>query len=133
MFVSKRIKALEGELQAAQAQISDLTSQLNTANQNLEGVITAEAHQAIVQERDNLTAQVGQLQAQVAQLQGEQQSAGEQAADIVSSLGVPPVPPEKPGQKEGKTAAELKAEYDAITDPKAKADFWAQHSKSILR
>lgn len=134
MFASKRLQAAVDQVTNLTSQVNSLTSERDTLQARVtelegqqNGLITAEIHNAVVLERDN-------LQARVAQLEGEQRTAGEQAADINANLGVPPVAAEGLGStSEAKSAKELKQEFDAITDPKAKAAFWAKHREEILR
>lgn len=125
MFPSKRITQLEQQVADLTAQNTTLTSERDDAlaeRDNLQaqlgGVITAEAHQAVVAERDD-------LQQRVTDLEAASQTAGQQAAEIVASVAVPPVASEQPGAQ-AKTVAEIRAAFDAERDPKKRAALWAE-------
>lgn len=124
MFPSKRITALEGQVRDLTATNATLTSERDTLTQQLAGVITAEAHAEVVNARDAALAEAGTLRARVTELETAAQSAGRQAADIVAGLAVPPVAAEPAGGNTAKTVAELRAEFDAERNPKARAAIW---------
>jgi hypothetical protein len=145
MFVSKRIQALEKQLAGLQSQVSTLTTERDSARNDLataqerittlenadpivpEGMIAAEVHNAVVAQRDQLSTRVTELEATA-------QTAGQRAADIVSSVSVAPIAPEVPGeQPAAQTAAELRQKFDAETDPKKKAAIWKDLSAAMNR
>lgn len=133
MFPSKRISTLqarvselEGLLSTANQSVSDLTSERDGLRQQLEGVITAEVHNAILLQRD-------QLQTRVTELEATAQTAGQQAAEIVAGVAVPPVSTDEPaGSGTGaRTVAEMRAEFDAESDPAKRKALWAYLSAAM--
>lgn len=57
-----------------------------------------------------------------------------QAVEIVAGIGIDPAkaPAQMQGDGQPSTRAELLKQYDAITDHKAKAAFYAKHEKTLL-
>lgn len=135
MFPSKRISTLE-------QQIKDLTAQLNTANTSVQslttekdtltqqllgtGMVTAEAHKVVVDERDSLLQQVKDLQANA-------QTASQQAADITASVSVPPVAPEKPAAVVNPTTPDaIVAHYKTLAAGSEERFAFYQKHKAVI-
>ncbi|MDR1190120.1 MAG: hypothetical protein LBK60_00455 [Verrucomicrobiales bacterium] len=74
-------------------------------------------------ERDTLKAKVSDLEAKA-------QAADVKAAEIVASIGQPAPAPAQPGAPVAQQTK--REEYAAISDPMAKAEFWAKHKGEIL-
>lgn len=70
------------------------------------------------------------LKAKVAELEAAKVSASKEAAKIAASVGVAPTAI-IPGSEDTAAKKDVLAEYNAITDPKAKADFFAKNAQAI--
>lgn len=126
MFPSKRITALESQVADLNSSLSTITIERDALLKQIAGVITPDAHAAVVLERDNALGEVGTLRARVTELEATAATAGRQAADIVSSVAVPPVAADAGSQAPIQTAEEIRAEFDAEHDPKKRAAIWSR-------
>lgn len=126
MFPSKRISQLEASLSEANQTVATLTAERDSLAAQLAGVITPEAHAEVVTARDNAIAQVATLEARVTELEAAQVSAGQQAAEIVAAVAVPPVGKEAEGGSAKQTVTEIRARFDAETDPHKRAAIWSE-------
>ena len=70
------------------------------------------------------------LKAMVAELEAGRVSASKEAAKIAASVGVEPTAI-IPGSEDAAAKKDVLAEFNAITDPKAKADFFAKNAQAI--
>ena len=70
------------------------------------------------------------LKAKIAELEAAKVSASKEAAKIAASVGVAPTAI-IPGSEDTAAKKDVLAEYNAITDPKAKADFFAKNAQAI--
>lgn len=120
-FIAARADLLQ-KISAHETTITDLRGQLSTA----QGTITTQ-----LAELTELRAGKASLEAAVAGLETSAKSAEEQAIDIAASQGVPPKQLAAVSA-EAKTAEELRADWNAIKDPTARAAFYAKHKDQLL-
>ena len=70
------------------------------------------------------------LKAKIADLEASKVTASKEAAKIASSVGVEPTAI-VPGSDEVKAKQDVLATFHSLTDPKAKADFFAKNAQAI--
>jgi len=130
--------SLDAELTQARAEKEALSTQLKAANDSLaalqqkdESGATTIAAKDI--EIDNLKATVAAKDAEIAKLNSEAKSLGERAVALVAGQGI--ASKEMPSSLSANTSnsrEELMAEFNKITDPKARATFYAKHRETLL-
>ncbi len=120
-----------------QATIADLTRQLaemtsrhaaaaQQAQTNFASLTEARAQLAtLTTERDTAQARITALETEVTGLKASSKSAGELAAEINGTLGVPPVSPDTAKTTKG-SLAEIRARFDAERDPKKRAAIYLE-------
>lgn len=134
MFPSKRISGLEQQIRDLTAQLtsanetsSGLQSQIEALTQQLAGtgMVTSDVHQGVVAERDR-------LQARVTELETTARTAGQQAADIVASVAVPPVAQEPAAAAVPTTPEGIVAHYKSLpARSQERTDFYQKHKHTI--
>lgn len=60
-------------------------------------------------------------------------SADSSALELLNSISAPVIGAEPVGAPAAKTSVDLRAEFDAITDPKKRSAFWSAHKAQLLK
>lgn len=130
--------SLDAELTQARAENAALTLQLKAATDATASLKELnDSHAATVNakdiEIDGLKASVSAKDAEIAKLNSEAKSLGERAVALVAGQGIASKDlPASLSASSGSTRDELMAEFAKLTDPKARASFYATHSKTLL-
>jgi len=113
-------------LATANQSVTDLTADRDGLTAQLALVITSDVHNVVVVQRD-------QLLTRVTELEQTAKTAGQQAADIVSNVAVPPVSAESAGANDNRTVAEIRSEFDAEINSAKRKKLWAELSAAMNR
>ena len=137
---------LEDQLLEATAALSGITAERDDLRATVEKLTVGAADELTAAKADIVTKdaklselaaaleasakEAEALKAKVAELEAGKVSASKEAAKIAASVGVAPTAI-IPGSEDASAKKDVLAEYNAITDPKAKADFFAKNAQAI--
>lgn len=117
-------------LEEAKASQESLKSQLASA---LEASASATAALATKDtELTALKAELESLNAELASLKANEKTAAEKAVEMVAAQGIKPLAVDVTASQAAKSKDEVLAELNRITDPIARADFYANHRASLF-
>jgi len=114
------LKAANEMLEEANEKISSLADELNTAR---------ESEKQLEQDLAQTKEKRAEADSRIQQLETEAKSAEAKAAEICASVGVDPVQV-TPGADEKQ--ADLRAQFEAITDPARKTAFFREHRDALM-
>ncbi len=112
--------------QRASAQITEITKQLTDANAAHDLTKAELAKSAEKATADSVT--IGELTKKVSELEANAKTASQRAGEMLGTVGAAPVEQVAAAVP---TADELWAQYHALTDPKAKNEFYAKHRDTL--
>lgn len=117
---------LTGELTTARTDITRLTGERDDHAAKIT---------SLTAERDGLKGEVTQLKANLSTVTGERDKLAGESRDfekrVASELVKHGIRPQGVETPQGAGTSDLVAQYQAITDPKARAEFLAKHEKEI--
>lgn len=130
--------SLESELAQARAENATLSTELKAANEVVTGFKELQdSYSSSLAAKDteitSLKSDLAAKDAEIAKLNSEAKSLGERAVALVAGQGIASKDiPASLSASSGATRDDLLAEFSKITDPKARATFYAKHRESLL-
>lgn len=131
--IDEQLSAALAQVETLQAEHAAKVEESEKALAEVREMAAADAA-AISAERDTLAAQVAELTAKVTALETEKASVEAKAAQIVAAAAAVPADVSGVAEAEApkaKSRDDLLAEFRAIADPAAKAEFYNAHWKAI--
>ena len=131
-LISEKVAEVTSKFAMAQTKFNELDAELVKAKETL--ALEAKVKEAAMATVAGLQAKYEALLAKVSGIESNTKTVEEKVAKQVADLGVEPVVAavESVGEVREKTAEEILAEFEAITDAKAKRAFYKKHEQSIV-
>jgi hypothetical protein len=131
-LISEKVAEVTSKFAMAQTKFNELDAELVKAKETL--ALEAKVKEAAMATVAGLQAKYEALLAKVSGIESNTKTVEEKVAKQVADLGVEPVVAavESVGEVREKTAEEILAEFEAMTDAKAKRAFYKKHEQSIV-
>lgn len=131
-LISEKVAEVTSKFAMAQSKFNELDAELVKAKETL--ALEAKVKEAAMQTIAGLQSKYEALLAKVSGIESNTKTVEEKVAKTVADLGVEPVVAaiEGAGEVKEKTAEEILAEFEAMTDAKAKRAFYKQHEQTIV-